>query len=203
MIAAGSIDFGRWDVDALARAWSAATPFQHAVIDGAVTDDQLDALRTAVGQEPHLPERSEIVDGMGSAETMQHPTLQAFAASLGSAAGLSTVHAITGRAVTRVEARSYIYLRGGYLLPHTDHRLDIGRRVAWAAYLSPPGTCTGGELELFRCTLDGRTIVATEPACRIEHRANRLVMFEVSDASLHQIREVTDGARVSLAGWFF
>ena len=61
----------------------------------------------------------------------------------------------------------------------------------------------GGELELFRCEVDDAgEIVATAPAARIAHRPNRLVLFDVSATSLHQIREVTSGARLSLAGWF-
>jgi len=45
--------------------------------------------------------------------------------------------------------------------------------------------------------------VATEPAGQIEPRPNRLVVFEVSEASLHQVREVIGGLRISLAGWFY
>ncbi len=33
--------------------------------------------------------------------------------------------------------------------------------------------------------------------------ANRLVVFDVSDVSLHQVREVLAGLRISLAGWFY
>ena len=35
-----------------------------------------------------------------------------------------------------------------------------------------------------------------------EPRENRIVIFEVTPASLHQVREVVRGARVSLSGWF-
>jgi Rps23 Pro-64 3,4-dihydroxylase Tpa1-like proline 4-hydroxylase len=116
---------------------------------------------------------------------------------------VDAVNAITGKRVSTVEVRSYCYVTGGYLLPHTDGMRSLGRQIAFAAYLSVDGQCEGGELELFRCEVDARGDVAVAaPARVIEHRANRLVLFDVSETSLHQIREVTAGSRVSLAGWF-
>lgn len=192
----------RWDTAALAAAWAVAAPFPHVIIDRVLDDAPLDDLRAALAHEPHYAERSEIVDGLGSAPGFAHPALAAFAAALGSAPCLDAVGAVTGKRVTRVEVRSYVYPPGGYLLPHTDHRGELGRQVAFAAYVHDEGTCGGGELELFACTMRGDEIVATEPARAIEPRANRLVLFDVSSASLHQIREVTSGARIAFAGWF-
>lgn len=197
------LDFTRWEPRARSAAWPTGAPFPHVVIDDAVTPPQLDALRDAVAHEPHWPERSELVDAMASAPSPSHPILAGFAAALGSADGLATIRMITGRQVARVEVRSYVYPLGGYLLPHTDGRREAGRQVAFALYLTPDGTCTGGELELFRCTTgDDGDIVATEPAGVVAHRPNRLVLFDVTEVSLHQVREVTQGARISLAGWF-
>lgn len=61
----------------------------------------------------------------------------------------------------------------------------------------------GGELELFRCATEAGELVETVSARVIGPRANRLVVFEVGDLSLHQVREVTGGLRISLAGWFY
>jgi len=66
----------------------------------------------------------------------------------------------------------------------------------------PRERCEGGELELFDCDLDGDEIVGARPALRIEPVENRLVVFDVSPGSLHQVREVTGGGRVSLSGWY-
>ena len=55
----------------------------------------------------------------------------------------------------------------------------------------------------FACGMDGSEIVSTESARLIEPRGNRLVVFDVSDVSLHQVREVLGGLRISLAGWFY
>lgn len=194
---------GAWDVPALAEAWRSAQPFPHVVIDGMVSDERLVALREAIAREPHGPEHSEIVDCIASGPVLTEPTLAAFAAEMGADDVLAAVHAITGKPVSTVEVRSYCYLPGGYLLPHTDGMRSLGRQVAFAAYLSVDGQCEGGELELFRCELDAAgDIAVAEPSTVIAHRGNRLVLFDVSETSLHQIREVTAGWRVSLAGWF-
>ena len=75
--------------------------------------------------------------------------------------------------------------------------------AAYAYYLPSPETPEGGELELFRCVFDEGKLIATESVRLIEPRPNRLVVFEVSDRSLHQVREVLAGLRPSLAGWFY
>jgi Rps23 Pro-64 3,4-dihydroxylase Tpa1-like proline 4-hydroxylase len=138
---------------------------------------------------------------MGSAETVSHPVLREFHAALGAPAMLDAVRAITGRPVARCDLRSYVYVAGSYLLPHADSRASIGRLVAYAYYLHTGG-CDGGELELFDCTMNGDELIAATPAQRIVPRDNRMVMFDVTNASLHQVCEVLAGARVSLTGWF-
>jgi Rps23 Pro-64 3,4-dihydroxylase Tpa1-like proline 4-hydroxylase len=66
--------------------------------------------------------------------------------------------------------------------------------LAFAYYLPTPAPPEGGELELFR---------GFESARVIEPRPNRLVVFDVGDGTLHQVREVLAGLRLSLAGWFY
>ncbi len=110
---------------------------------------------------------------------------------------------ITGKAVTRADMRAYAYRPGHYLLPHSDHQDGLTRALAYAYYLPSPEPPRGGELELFACRVEGGEIVATDSALMIEPRGNRLVIFDVSDVSLHQVREVLGGLRISLAGWFY
>jgi Rps23 Pro-64 3,4-dihydroxylase Tpa1-like proline 4-hydroxylase len=197
------MDWARRPLTELAAAWRAATPFPYVVIDGMVSAADLEVLRESTAREPLAPEHSEIVDCYASGPVLTEPNLVAFAAALASPAVLAAVGEITGKRVTTVEARSYCYVIGGYLLPHTDGMRQLGRQIAFAAYLSLDGQCEGGELELFRCELDDAGEIASAVAERtIEHRSNRLVLFDVSERSLHQIREVTAGSRVSLAGWF-
>ena len=111
---------------------------------------------------------------------------------------------ITAKSVRRADMRAYAYRAGHYLLPHSDHQQGVGRALAYAYYFPSPEPPEGGELELFRCTVDeDGEIVATESACLVEPRPNRLVVFDVSDVSLHQVREVLAGLRPSLSGWFY
>jgi len=196
------IDFSRWDVPALTAAWRAARPFPHVIIDDLISEDDLAKLRVAVSQEPHNFNADHFYEMMGSALPMMQPALRELEAALGAPEGLAAVAAISGKRVTRVEMRSYVYLAGSFLLPHSDFHHDLERQVAYAYYLVPRETSTGGELELFECDLEGDDIVATRPALTIEPRANRMVLFDVSPGSLHQVREVTAGGRVSLSGWF-
>ena len=149
--------------------------------------------------EPHWPDFGELHHFAGSAPSLQQPTLQRLAAALGAPELLAAVAAVTGHLVRRVEARSYVYVPGSYLLPHTDCNPE--RAVSFALYLSPRQGCEGGELELFGATTEEGEIVATAPAVTIEPLPGRLVLLDVSPLSLHQVREVLAGHRASIAGW--
>jgi hypothetical protein len=195
------IDFAAWDVARLADEWRTARPFSHVVIDGLVPSSTLSALREAATAEPHKPNRGEIFDMMGSGETVTHPVLRAFHQSLGSDEALAAVAAVTGKQARSVVMRSFVYLNGSYLLPHTDHREEMGRQIAYAYYLSASGD--GGELELFDCTTANDEIVETRSGVRIPAVSNRIVLFDVTPASLHEVREVLGGKRLSLSGWFY
>ena len=190
-----------WKLDELTRAWVEARPFPHIVLDDLVAPEMLGALLQAVSQEPHWPNRGEIYDFMASHTEVAHPTLRAFQAALGSPEVISAVGAISGRPVATVDLRSYVYVPGSYLLPHADSRTSIGRLVAFAFYIYTQG-CEGGELELFTCEMADNDVMRATPAQRIIPRDNRIVMFDVTNASLHQVREVLAGNRVSLTGWF-
>jgi Rps23 Pro-64 3,4-dihydroxylase Tpa1-like proline 4-hydroxylase len=69
--------------------------------------------------------------------------------------------------------------------------------------LPSPEPPAGGELELFACAVGKGEITRVDAGRVIEPRANRLVVFDVSDASLHRVCEVMSGLRLSLAGWFY
>jgi hypothetical protein len=195
------VDLGRWDPVALAEVWRTARPFPHVVLDGLVPEAELEALRAAVAREPHFANTADFFEMMASREPVARPELRAFGAALDAARPF--VSAVTGKRLGRVELRSYVYLAGSFLLPHHDAGADAQRQVAWAFYLLPRSSSTGGELELFDCTAEDGEIVAARPAKRIEPEANRLVLFDVSAVSLHQVREVTAGGRASLSGWFY
>jgi Rps23 Pro-64 3,4-dihydroxylase Tpa1-like proline 4-hydroxylase len=177
-------------------------PFRHVIVDDACDrPDELLAIVDEEGVEPYegdifrfeatAPERAE-----ASAEI--RALREQFAAELAPA-----LSRLTGRTVSRVDMRAYAYREGHYLLPHTDHRDGLERVFAYAYYLPTPQPPAGGELELFACTIDRDELTSTTSAKVIEPRPNRLVIFEVGNTSLHQVREVLAGMRLSLAGWFY
>jgi Rps23 Pro-64 3,4-dihydroxylase Tpa1-like proline 4-hydroxylase len=185
--------------DELARAWAEATPFPHVVIDDFMTDVDVLALLDDEGVERY---ESELALFEASAP---EPTTDSFKQLRDRfARELSPILSrVTGKQVRGVDMRAYAYRAGNYLLPHTDHREGLARQLAYAWYLPTPEPPSGGELELFRCTISNREITSVESACLISPQPHRLVVFDVNDASLHQVREVLSGARLSLAGWFY
>jgi Rps23 Pro-64 3,4-dihydroxylase Tpa1-like proline 4-hydroxylase len=166
-------------------------PFRHLIIDDAC--ERPDELLAVVDEEGVEAYESDIFRFEATAPEPRSPEFRAlrdaFAAELAPA-----LSRLTGRQVTRCDMRAYAYRPGHYLLPHTDHQDGLLRQLAYAYYLPSPEAPTGGELELF---------AGMQSAKLIEPRDNRLVIFEVGDTSLHQVREVLAGLRISLAGWFY
>jgi hypothetical protein len=190
------------DEERLARAWRAATPFPHLVIDDFVPPDLLPELLAVVDEEPVSDYRGDIFAFEATAPEPRTDTFRDLRGAFADALA-APLRRITGKAVQRADMRAYAYRAGHHLLPHTDHQEGVGRVLAYAYYLPTPEPPEGGELELFRCATEDGEIVETVSATIIEPRANRLVVFEVGDLSLHQVREVGAGLRISLAGWFY
>lgn len=191
----------RWprDLSGAAKKFRAAKPFAHLVIDGAVAPADHARMAAALADEPQMLLESEIYLHLRSSEPPMTNALRDFCASLQEAC--ATVARICGQKLSRADGSAYSYLQGHYLLPHSDSRKSEGRAIAYAYYLGAPAA--GGELELFSCAARKGEIVRTRAAKRIAARANRLVLFEVHDLALHRVREVTRGARTSIAGWFY
>lgn len=192
-----------WDDEAaLAAAWRAARPFAHLIVDDALADDAVAALLTVVDDEAVLPYESDLFAFEATPPEPQTAALREVRAAWAEAL-TARLARITGAAIGHADLRAYAYRPGHYLLPHTDHQVELGRVLAYAYYLPSPEPPRGGELELFRCEVADDALLSTEPVLRIAPRANRLVVFAVSPASLHQVREVLDGLRLSLAGWWY
>ena len=196
-----------WTVPALwldescaAASWRDASPFPHLIADDVIAD--VPALFQILEEEAVERYEGDLFRFEASAPEPATPEFRAlrddFAASLAPA-----LSRITGKQVTRADMRAYAYRPGHYLLPHSDHREGLTRALAYAFYVPSPDPPRGGELELYACRVDAGEITATDSARVIEPRGNRLVVFDVSDVSLHQVREVLRGLRISLAGWFY
>ncbi len=187
------------DEAALARAWRDAQPFPHFVIDDVVAPAELAAILDEESVDRYEGDLFVFDATTPEPATGEFRALrEAFARAL--APPLSR---ITGKRVATVDMRAFAYRVGHYLLPHSDHREGLHRALAYVYYLPSPEPPVGGELELFRCAIDDGELVSIESAKLVEPRGHRLVVFEVSDVSLHQVREVLGGLRLSLAGWFY
>lgn len=196
------IDPSAWDLARLSQAYRSATPFAHVAIDEWVSRAHWHALREAFEEEPADNLQDEIFDVMASRSPPEHPTMRALHASFQSQPVLDAVRVITGQPVERVELRAYAYLPGHYLLPHADRDAGGARRVAFAYYVALLEDLEGGELDLYACEADAHGIGSARVARTLPPVQNRCVLFEVSPLSLHRVREVTRGARLSFAGWF-
>jgi hypothetical protein len=190
------------DEERLAREWRAAIPFPHLVVDDFVSTEVLPELLAVVDEEPASDYRGDIFAFEATAPEPRTATFSELRDAFGEVLA-GPLRRITGKEVRRADMRAYAYRAGHHLLPHTDHQLGVGRALAYAYYLPSPEPPEGGELELFRCAMEGGEIALTVSARVIEPRSNRLVVFEVGDVSLHQVREVCAGLRISLAGWFY
>jgi hypothetical protein len=192
-----------WDDEAaIAEAWRTAAPFPHLVFDAFLPEGALPDLLAILEEEPVADYEGDIFAFEASSPEPRTDALRGLRDSFAEilAAPLSR---ITGKALRRADMRAFAYRVGHFLLPHSDHQEGVGRALAYAYYVPSPEPPEGGELELFTCEMSGSEIVRTTSARLIEPRANRLVVFDVSDVSLHQVREVMGGLRVSLAGWLY
>jgi Rps23 Pro-64 3,4-dihydroxylase Tpa1-like proline 4-hydroxylase len=192
-----------WRID-VAAGWQ-ADPFRHAVFDGVLAEPDLERLMAILDEEPVEHVENDIYSFDATAP---EPTTEAFrdlretfAREL--APAMTQMLAPGASGVSRVDMRAYAYRPGDYLLPHTDCQDGLGRVLAYVYYVPSPEPPSGGELELYRCATEGGELVTIDSAKLVEPRANRLVVFEVSELSLHQVREVMQGLRISLAGWFY
>jgi len=186
----------------LATTWRTAAPFPHLVFDNFVPADQLDALMAALDEEHIARYEGDLFAFEASAPEPASRELAELRVELAHVLG-PPLSRITGKPVTRVDMRAYAYRPGHYLLPHSDHQDGLSRVLAYAYYLPSPDPPQGGELELYRVELANGEATVTESARMIAAQSNRLVVFDVSEVSLHQVREVLGGLRISLAGWFY
>lgn len=196
------IDPTRWRAGELAARYRSGAPFPHVVIDDFVEPAFLVQLREAFDDEPARSLEDEIFAVMASESPPEHAAFAQLFERIRAPDVLGAISMITNEPLTSAELRAYAYLPGHYLLPHADRDLDGKRRVAYAFYVDLLEGTTGGELDLYECEMERDEIIGTRVATTIQPRANRCVLFGVSERSLHQVREVTSGGRLSLAGWF-
>jgi hypothetical protein len=186
----------------LPTSWSATTPFNFIVLDQFLAQPEVDDLMFILDDEPVTLSASDIFLFEATAPMA---TTSAFVdwQSRWSATLTPWVQQNSLCTVRMMDMRAYAYRAGHYLLPHSDHQVQLSRLVAYAYYLPTPSPPVGGELELFEVSIENDIVTRIDSACQIAPIANRLVMFEVTPYSLHQVREMESGLRLSIAGWFY
>lgn len=190
------------DEDALARAWRTSLPFPHIVVDDVLANECIERLMEILDEEGVDRYEADLYAFDATAPDPRTDEMRALRAEW--AAQLAPVLSrITGKSVASADLRAYAYRVGHYLLPHADHQEGLERKLAFAYYLPSPEPPVGGDLELFRCRVENGELADIESAKLVEARANRIAIFDVSEVSLHQVREVLGGLRLSLSGWFY
>jgi hypothetical protein len=195
------LDAQRLERARLVERYARARPFGHVVVDDFISPAGLEALTAALVDEPADRIVDDIYEVAATAEPLTQPLLQRFARSFEQTVR-PHAEALAKGPLERTTMRGFAYGPAHYLLPHADHDADALRRIAFVIYLAVEEPLVGGELELFDVAIEEGEVVSAMPAGRIAPLPGRLVLFEVSERSLHQVREVTSGLRVSLAGWF-
>ncbi len=191
-----------FDAAALGAQWRSQPAFPHVCLDGVFDPRALDGVMAVLDDEPVEHHQSDI---FAFDATAPEPTTAAFGAIRDAFADAFAplLSRVTARPVARVDMRAFAYRPGHYLLPHTDHQGTLGRVLAYALYLPSPEPPTGGELELYQCAPQSGGLGRPVHSTRFVPQPNRMVVFAVSDTSLHEVHEVRAGLRLSLAGWFY
>jgi prolyl 3-hydroxylase /prolyl 3,4-dihydroxylase len=187
---------------ALTRAWHAAEPFPHIVIDDFIAESSLPALIEILEEEGVERYEADLYAFDATAPEPRTDEMRALRSAWAEVLA-PALSRITGKPVSRADLRAYAYRVGHYLLPHADHQDGLERKLAFAYYLPSPEPPVGGDLELYACVAADGELAEITSAKVIEARANRIVIFDVSDVSLHQVREVLGGLRLSLSGWLY
>ena len=190
------------DEAALHRAWRDATPFPHVVIDNFLAPACLDGVMAILDEEGVDRYTADLYAFDATAPEPRTDDMRALRRAWAEALAPALTR-ITGTRVSRADLRAYAYRVGDHLLPHVDHQDGLERKLAFAYYLPAPEPVVGGELELYRCRVVDGELAAIESAKLVAARGNRIAIFDVSEVSLHQVREVLGGVRLSLAGWFY
>lgn len=169
-------------------------PFNHWIIQDFMsdTDKIIEALKTEdfVRKECDLFQFFQTKNDLFSSKSA---ILKKVYNQLSSESFLKEVSKITGKKLSKIDMSAFIYSDTDYLLPHDD-RLE-GRKIAYVLYVNTLSKSEnkGSSLDLF----ENNKLVK-----RIFPKKGQLVLFEVSKKSIHQVSEVVNSERITLAGWF-
>jgi prolyl 3-hydroxylase /prolyl 3,4-dihydroxylase len=159
-------------------------PFPHLIIDSFLLDEDVARAREVYSTTGFRPQHSDLFKFLQTGELASDPRLAFLKERL---------HEVFGR---MTDADGWItifasyYSRGDYLLCHDDR--TESRQYAFSYYLEDYDT---GKLLLYESD-------CMSVSKEIGIRANRLVVFEVSEKSYHEVAYCEGDGRKAFTGWF-
>lgn len=177
-----------------------AKPFPHFALKDFFKEKKILEIRTAI-----LKEKFETIDRdlFSFSQTKElfsskDKKVKEFYTFFSSQEFISFISRLTGEKLgNKADMHAHLFNQGDYLLFHDD--VVEGRKIAYVVNLSQGFTSKdGGKLQFFNSKSP------QHPVQEIPPEFNSLVCFQVSEKSLHAVREVlAKKQRLTLGGWFY
>ncbi len=179
----------------LRKQYSSNKPFPHIRLTDFFTAKDIKRVEQELLQERFVAADADLFSftQCNDLKLSKQPALQGLRNYLRSKEFLVWLSYVTGENLSReLDLSGFIYHDTDHLLPHDDE-LE-GRKIAFVINLSTLTAKQGGQLDLFK----GNN--ATKSYSPIW---NSVVFFTVKPQhTMHQVREVVNAKRITLAGWF-
>jgi Rps23 Pro-64 3,4-dihydroxylase Tpa1-like proline 4-hydroxylase len=179
----------------LRKQYAAAKPFPHIRLSDFFESKDVKRVEQALRKERFVGAEADLFSfrQCNDVKRSKHKVLQGLRAYLRSKEFLVWLSYVTGESLSNeLDLSGFIYSDTDHLLPHDD-KLE-GRKIAFVINFSTLKPSQGGQLDLFK----GNKIAKSYSPVW-----NSVVFFTVkSKETMHQVREVINAERVTLAGWF-
>lgn len=162
-------------------------PFSHIVIDEFLSEDEFLMLIDALTKEEYVPKKSDLFQLKQTNELAEKDSLAPIKKRLLD---------LNLPKTTNINCSGTLYEDTDYLLCHDDQLDD--RKFAFILYLTSLSASQGGSLRLFA----SKNNIPVKIAKEIQPKENRLVIFQVSTTSFHDVKEVISAQRLALGGWY-
>ena len=176
-------------------------PFPHTIVKDFLDDSTIDLIIDALAGLEYDFKEADLFSYWSSINLtdIDHPAINILREDLGDSSWRKKVSkAFKVNKLKNIDMGAYVYGLGDFLLPHDDQ--VEGRIIAYSLHLTPEITEEmGGTLDLFEAESTGESRMVDS----IIPDYNSLIMFEVSNTSWHQVREIlTDIQRLTVTGWY-
>ncbi len=183
----------------LKKSFQKAKPYRHLVLKDFFKEKGLLKFKAAVLKEKFERKDIDLFSFHQTNElfSSKNETIQLFYGLFSSKDFSKLISKLTGEKLGKIDMHAHLYKQGDYLLFHDD--VVEGRKIAYALNLSSGfSEKDGGKLQMY----DVKN--PEKPAKEIIPAFNSLVIFQVSEKSLHAVEEIkSDKIRLSVGGWFY